>query len=203
MPPRLRLVLVLLLVVFNFVLLGSLLLGDRKDPDETAASESVFSGAMLPAGIRAPDFRLRDEDGAPVTMAGLRGEVVLATFVYSTCDESCGPQLQLIRRALDELGRDIPTLAISADPRTDTAARARRFLLEQRMLGRTRFLLGDADAMSPVYKGFFVQPQTAETEHHARLVLIDRRGFQRVGYTLANTSSAGIAADIRRLQAGS
>lgn len=149
MSPRLRIVLGLLVVAFNIIIIGSLLLGDRKAPDATATTESVFSGAMLPAGIRAPDFQLLDEDGATVTMASLRGEVVLATFVYSTCDESCGPQLQLVRRALDDLGEDIPTLAISTDPRTDTPARARRFLLDQRMLGRARFLLGDADAMAP------------------------------------------------------
>lgn len=196
---RLRLVLYGLCVVVAVMFVALLLL--REDAGVSDSPRSPFSGALLPAGIRAPDFRLTDESGATVTMAGLRGQVVLATFVYSTCDESCGPQLQLVRRSLDELGQDIPTLAISADPRTDTPARARRFLLEQRMLGRSRFLLGDLRRLAPVYDGFFVQPQTDETEHHARLVLIDRRGFQRVGYTLTNARSSGIAADIRRLQA--
>ncbi|MTD47504.1 hypothetical protein GKE82_25200 [Conexibacter sp. W3-3-2] len=199
MSPRLKIVIGFLFLGLNVVLVGSLLVGDRKDPN-AGLTESAFTGSELPPGIRAPNFRLTDENGAEVTMAGLRGEVVLATFVYSTCDESCGPQLQLMRHALDDLGEDIPSIAISADPRTDTPTRARRFLLEQRMLGRTRFLLGDAARLAPVYKGFFIQPQTAETEHHARLVLIDRRGFQRVGYTLTDTSSAGITADIRRLQ---
>ena len=75
-------------------------------------------------------------------MAAYRGRTVVMTFVYSTCEDTCPAQVQSIRGALDRLGRDVPVLAVSVDPRNDTPARARRFLLEQHMTGRVRFVLG-------------------------------------------------------------
>jgi protein SCO1/2 len=172
--------------------------GDRPAPP--AQTGSAFSGALMPAGIKAPSFRLRDQDGRRVDLRQLAGRVALVTFVYSTCTESCGPQLQLIRAGLNELGRDVPVLAVSADPRVDTPRRARRFLLEQHMTGRARFLLGTPQELAPVYRGFFVQAQTDATEHHARIVLLDRTGAQRIGYTLANTEPEQIARDIQTLE---
>jgi protein SCO1/2 len=44
-----------------------------------------FDGALLPAGVRAPAFDLRDQNGRAVTMAQFRGQPVIATFLYSHC----------------------------------------------------------------------------------------------------------------------
>ena len=93
----------------------------------TVGSSSPFAGSLMPTGVRAPNFVLRDQDGEIFDSRRLRGDIALITFVYATCTESCGPQLQLVRGALDDLGRDIPAVAISADPRADTPQRARRF----------------------------------------------------------------------------
>lgn len=164
------------------------------------SSSSPFAGSLMPAGVPAPEFALRDQDGQIFDSRRLRGRVALVTFVYATCTDSCGPQVQLVRGALDDVGRDIPVVAISADPRTDTPQRAKRFLLEQRMTGRMRFVLGSRQALARVYRGFFVQPQSDSGEHHARIVLLDRRGLQRVGYNLANTVAEDIAHDIRVLE---
>ena len=169
-------------------------------PSLASGDRSSFAGAEMPSRVPTPAFTLRDQDGALVDSRRLRGELALVTFVYSSCDETCGPQLQLIRAALDDLGRDIPALAISADPRTDTPKRAQRFLLQQYMSGRMQFLLGTEQELAPVYRGFFVQRQTDSTEHHSRIVLLDRRGFQRVGYNLADTRAKDIADDIRLLE---
>lgn len=187
-----------LLLVVGLVIAVAATGGDEEV--DRAQEGSPFAGALIADGVRAPDFELADQDGRPVRLSDFRGRVVVATFVYSQCTESCGPQVQLIRGALDDLGRDIPALAISADSRSDTPQRARRFLLEQRMTGRARFLLGSARELRPVYEGFFVQPQTDEQEHQARLVLIDQRGFQRVGYTISNATSEQIAHDIEVLE---
>ena len=87
---------------------------------------SAFAGALRPPDARAPDFRLRDQDGKPVAMADYRGRTVVMTFVYSTCKDTCPAQVQSIRGALDRLGRDVPVLAVSVDPRNDTRESAGR-----------------------------------------------------------------------------
>lgn len=192
-------------VVLVVLIGGVLAVAGRSTTDRRAVEDAAtgFVGALLPAGVPAPDFDLRDEAGRKVSLREYRGKPVLVTFVYSTCEESCGPQLQLIRGALDDLGRDIPVLAVSAAPQEDTPAKARRFLVEQRMLGRARFVLGTPAELDRVYRGFFVQPQTDEAEHQTRLVLLDGRGTQRVGYFLENVTPEGIAADVRKLEASS
>ena len=103
---------------------------------------SAFAGALRPPDARAPDFRLRDQDGKPVAMADYRGRTVVMTFVYSTCKDTCPAQVQSIRGALDKLGHDVPVLAVSVDPKQDTRARAKAFLLKQHVTGRVRYVLG-------------------------------------------------------------
>lgn len=192
-------------LVIAAVIGAVLVVANRTTADRRVAVDAStgFVGALLPPGVPAPDFDLRDEAGKGVSLREYRGKTVLVTFVYSTCEESCGPQMQLIRGALDDLGRDIPVLAVSAAPREDTPARARRFLGEQRMLGRARFVLGTQAELGRVYRGFFVQPQTKEADHQTRLVLLDGRGAQRVGYFLENVTPEGIAADVRKLERSS
>ena len=120
---------------------------DRGEPERGPRSPpSAFAGAIRPPGARAPDFRLRDQDGKPVAMADYRGRTVVMTFVYSTCKDTCPAQVQSIRGALDKLGHDVPVLAVSVDPKQDTRARAKAFLLEQHVTGRVRYVLGYAGA---------------------------------------------------------
>lgn len=196
---RLRLVAAVALAMVIAVVLAVRVTAENP-PARPADSRSPFAGSLMPPGVRAPAFSLPDQDGAILDSRQLRGHVTVVTFVYATCTESCGPQLQLVRVAMDKLGRDVPAVAISADPQTDTPKRARRFLLEQRMTGRMRFLLGSSQVLAPVYRGFFVQRQTDTTEHHARIVLLDRQGLQRVGYSAASATPDDIAHDIGVLE---
>jgi protein SCO1/2 len=160
-----------------------------------------FEGARLPGGVRAPDFALTDQDGAPVSMRALRGETVIVTFLYTHCEDSCPPQAQQIKGALNELGRDVPALAIAVDPPNDTEQSARRFLAKARMTGRMDFVLGSRAELAPLWEAYAVQPQSRKAEHQARIVLVDRRGMQRVGYPLEQATPERIAHDLRLLEA--
>ncbi len=167
--------------------------------EERTASPSGFEGAIRPPGARAPDFRLRDQDGKPVAMADYAGRTVVMTFVYSTCEDTCPGQVQSIRGALDRLGRDVPVLAVSVDPRNDTRARARRFLLEQHMTGRARFVLGSERELAPVWRGYGIAPQRGSLDHSAYVVLVDRDGLERIGFPHSQLTPEGLASDLKRL----
>ena len=108
----------------------------------------------MPEGVRAPDFRLRNQDGETVSMRSLRGRPVVVTFLYTTCEDSCPIQAQTVRGALDELGHDVPALAIAVDPPRDTPERAQAFLAKQRATGRIDFVLGSRAELRPVWNGF-------------------------------------------------
>lgn len=159
-----------------------------------------FRGALRPA-IPPQDFRLRDEEGRPVTLAGLRGEVIVLTFLYTTCEDTCPTAVAQIRGALDGLGHDVPSLAISVDPENDTPDSARRFLLKHRVPnGRVRFLLGDRATLEPVWKAYGIAPQKDEFDHSAYVLLIDRRGRQRIGFPVSQLTPEALAHDIAKLE---
>ena len=195
MNPR---IVVALFLVGAFAL-GAIVLAARgRDSDE--GSSNTFEGALMPEGLRAPDFTLRNQDGEPVSMRSLRGRPVVVTFLYTTCQDSCPIQAQTVRGALDQLGHDVPALAIAVDPPRDTPERAQAFLAKQRATGRIDFVLGSRAELRPLWKGFAIRPQSVTEEHQARLTLVDARGFQRVGYPGAEATPERLAHDLRLLE---
>ena len=195
-------VLIALFLVAVFSLGAVVLAAPDDDGDDGVATASDrFEGAIMPRGLRAPDFSLRDQDGERVSMRDLRGEPVIVTFLYTNCEDTCPVQAQTIRGALDLLGEEVPALAVAVDPPRDTPESARAFLSEQRVLGRIDFVLGTRAELRPLWKGFFVRPQSVTQEHQARFTLVDKRGFQRVGYPGYEATPERLAHDLCLLAA--
>ena len=202
---RARLALALGLAFMMVALTAVVLARSRQGDDSTPVADanlqtSGYAGSQLPDGFRVPDFSLSDQEGKTVSKQDLRGKPSLLTFTYSNCEESCPTQVQVIKGAMDELGREVPAFAISVDPAGDTRMSATRFLAKQRVLGRVDFLLGSRRQLAPVWKGFGIQPQTKNQDHHARIVLADGNGFQRVGYSASDVTPKQLAADYKRLE---
>lgn len=170
--------------------------------EESKGDPDRFEGASLPAGLRAPDFSLRDQEGRTVTMRSLRGKPVIVAFLYSTCEDTCPVQAQQIKGALNELGQDYPALAVSVDPANDTTRNAKAFNSEQRMTGRLTWVLGDRAELAPVWKAYGATGQREDIEHNARFVLVDPKGIQRVGYPLDKVTPERVAHDLKLLASG-
>jgi protein SCO1/2 len=164
------------------------------------APASAFQGALLPPGVRAPDFALRDQSGKRATMKEYRGRVVVVTFLYSHCKTECPVEAQQIKGALDDVGHDVPVLAVSVDPPGDTPKSVNAFNRKMGMTGRLRWLLGGENQLRRLWKGFAILPQTPQQEHMARIVLIDRNGLQRIGFPASQTTPERLAHDIRLLE---
>jgi protein SCO1/2 len=146
-----------------------------------------------------PDFALTNQDGERVTAASLRGRPVVFAFVYSTCEDVCPAQVQTIRGALDDLGRDVRVVGVSVDPANDTPGRARTFLLEQSMTGRMDFLLGSREELEPLWDAFGIAPQRDGRDHSAYTVLVDGEGRQRIGFPVSELTPRRLAHDLARL----
>ena len=199
MNPRVALALGL---VGAFALGAIVVAAASRDEGEAPSGDAPrsFEGTTLPPRLRAPDFALRNQDGERVSMRALRGRAAIVTFLYTTCEDSCPGQAQQIKGGLDELGHDVPALAISVDPPGDSPARARRFLFDAGMTGRMDFVLGSRAQLEPLWRAYAIQPQSDDAEHQARIVLIDREGFQRVGYPLEQATPERIAHDLALLE---
>jgi protein SCO1/2 len=197
-PARVRLTLLVATTCLFAALGAAVVLGGGGG----GAAAGAFAGALRPPSARAVDFRLHDQAGRLATMRAYRGRTVIVTFLYSTCEDTCPLTAQQIRGALDVLGRAVPVLAISVDPAGDTPARVRRFLREQRMERRMRYLIGTSAQLAPVWRAYGIQPQSVESEHTASTVVVDGAGRQRLGYLTAQLTPEGLADDLRRLGAG-
>ncbi|HEY1357810.1 MAG TPA: SCO family protein [Thermoleophilaceae bacterium] len=197
MNPR---VLIALVLVAVFALGAAVLAaqGGSDSAGETASSK--FEGALMPKGVKAPAFDLKDEYGKPISMSSFRGKPVVVSFLYTHCQNTCPAQAQTIRGALDDLGHDVPAIAISVDPPNDTDDSAQAFLSKQHALGRLHFVLGTRAQLSPLWKRFGIQPQTKNQEHLARVTLVDKRGYQRIGYPGAQATPERLAHDLKLLE---
>ncbi len=197
MPARLRLALFVTATLALVAALGVTLFGRPAARDGGVA----FAGSVRPE-IPPQNFRLRDQDGKAVSLRQFRGRVVVLTFMYTTCRDTCPLTATQIRGALDDLDHDVPALAVSVDPVNDTPALAKKFLF-QRGLGhdRMRFLLGSRRQLQPIWKAYGIQPQGKGFEHNAYVLLVDRHGRQRIGFPVQQLVPEDLAHDIRRLQA--
>ncbi|HEV2820590.1 MAG TPA: SCO family protein [Solirubrobacteraceae bacterium] len=200
-----RLVVAVALVTACSVFAAGIALAPRASDGAGSAGQTRVAGALRPPGIPPADFALRDQDGQRVNAADLRGQVTVVTFLYTTCEDSCPLVAQQIRGALDLLGHDVPVLAVSVDPETDTQRRARAFLLDQRLSGRMHFLLGSREELRPVWKMFGIQPRTVredgpDSDHSVSVVLLDREGVQRIGYPINGLTPDALANDIALLE---
>jgi protein SCO1/2 len=175
--------------------------GNTGTAEVATSPASPFEGAVLPPGVRAPNFALRDENGKRVTMKEYRGRVVVVTFLYSRCRTECPVQAQQIKGALDDIGKPVPVLSVSVDPPGDTPTSVKHFNAKMGVSGRLRWVLGSEGQLSRLWKGFAIVPQTPQQEHMARIVLIDRNGMQRIGFPASQTTPERLAHDIRALQA--
>ena len=195
MPSRLLLALTTLCVIAAAGVFG-VWLATRGDD---APAATGWEGAIRPPGAELPDFSLRNQDGEPVTASALRGGPAVVTFIYSTCEDTCPGQVQSIRGALDDLGHDVPVIAVSVDPANDTARTARAFLLEQSMTGRMEFLLGSREELEPLWDAFGIAPQRDGRDHSAYTVLVDGEGRQRIGFPVSELTPRRLAHDLARL----
>ena len=181
---------------------GAAAVVEEIDSSGAIAPASPFEGATRPE-VPPTDFALRDQEGEVVQLSKLRGTVVVLTPLYTHCEETCPLTAQQIRGSLDLLSGDlrdgVRALALSVDPANDTPDAARRFLVERRVSGYLDFLLGSRGDLQPVWRDFGFAPQTKEREHNSHVVLIDKRGRQRVGFPVDHLTPEALAHDIEVL----
>jgi protein SCO1/2 len=60
-------------------------------------------------------------------------------------------------------------------------------------------VLGSRAQLKPLWKGFFIRPQSVSEEHQARFTLVDKRGFQRIGFPGDRATPEALAHDLRLL----
>ena len=166
-------------------------------------THSAFDGPTMPANLRAHDFALTDQYGRRISLAADRGKVVVLTFIHSLCHDTCPFMVEQIKGALNDLpdnGRNIPTIGVSVAQAEDTVKNRRAFLAKHEMTGRMAFVNGPLPTMRRIWHEYAIQPVTPKIDHSTFVLLIDKRGYERVGFAADQLTPEGLAHDIRVLE---
>jgi protein SCO1/2 len=126
----------------------------RRDP--------VPAVRFVPPREEPASFRLRDQDGRWASPRDARGQVLVLTFLYSTCRDLCPRQAAEIRDAVLRVGNGVQVYGVSVDPVGDTPERARSFLRRFHLYGGpVRFLVGSRRELRPVWSTYGIVPIAA------------------------------------------
>jgi protein SCO1/2 len=131
----------------------------------------------------APDFALRGSDGAELTLARLRGKVVLMSFGFTHCAAVCPVTLATLAEAKKALGPSadaVQVIFVTVDPARDDAARMKAYVaaFDPGFIGAT----GSADALAAMRRAYGVTARKTPTsdgyvmDHSSSIYLIDRSG---------------------------
>ena len=152
----------------------------------TNANQSELQGTDL-GSVAAPDFRLKDQSGKPISLSGFKGKPVVLTFLYTHCPDVCPLTANKLHTAMQSLGKNagsVTVLAVSMDPKGDTAAAAQNFDSVHKLGNYFHFLIGTHDQLAPVWASYSVDAQAATSagvvSHSSAIYVIDKQGRERV-----------------------
>src|SRR5437867_5893585 len=179
-------------------------------PSPAASPGGRLTTAPSLAVIRpAPDFALPDVAGADVKLSGLRGSIVLLSFIYTSCTAACPlltQRMAVLQTRLTEAGlfpAQVNFVSVTVDPDRDSPAVLARYA--QAFTANPpgwRMLRSDRDRLGPVlasYDEWTRRLPNGDIDHPARLHLIDRAGRVREIYSLGLFDEKQALLDIRAL----
>jgi protein SCO1/2 len=183
-------------------------------------------GTVLDPPVPAGDFRLRDQEGRMVSLSGFRGRVVVLTFLYTRCPDTCpliAERFGSTVRQLGEARRQAAFIAVSVDPAGDTPDAVKAFLAHHGADRALIYLTGSPAQLQRVWTQYHIRTeietigQAARTPngraattatlpasfigHTAKVYVIDPQGAVRV-YLPAVFRSEDLARAVRLLSSG-
>ena len=178
---------VLTLVTLALVVPASVML---VQPSPDAAYEAASWTQPLPKIAPAPGFTLTSQDGAPISLANLRGKVVAVTFIFTRCTATCPVLTPMMSLVQDRLGRDfgskIAFASITVDPEHDTPEMLKLYAqMYGADLGGWSFLTGPPPVIADLtrrYGVYAAKDAKGEVEHSFLTSIVDQRGILRVQY---------------------
>jgi cytochrome oxidase Cu insertion factor (SCO1/SenC/PrrC family) len=148
----------------------------------------AIAGDSAAMNLPAPGFQLTDQSGQPVSLASLRGKVVLMTFLDPVCTSDCpiiGAEMKQAGVLLGRQDADVELVAIVANPTYRSAAFTQAFDREEGLntVPNWRYLTGSLSQLSQVWRQYGITvenlPAGAMSAHNDLAVVIDRTGHIR------------------------
>ena len=129
-------------------------------PLSVGAPGPGFQGQVLDPPRPALDFTLTDQSNRPVQLASLHGQVVVLTFLYTTCVDVCPLVAAKLHEVTDLLGSrrsEVAIVAVTVDPERDTPAAMTEFSRRWGMLDRWVFLTGTERQLETIWQYYWAR----------------------------------------------
>ena len=145
----------------------------------------AIAGDSTTLDLPAPGFTLTDQNSQPVSLASLRGKVVLMTFLDPVCTSDCPIIAQEFKQAGQMLGaqdKNVELVAIVANPDYRSTAFTQAFDRQEGLatVPNWRYLTGSLSQLSAVWRQYGVTvenlPAGAMSAHNDLAVVIDPAG---------------------------
>jgi cytochrome oxidase Cu insertion factor (SCO1/SenC/PrrC family) len=153
-------------------------------------------------GQPAPDFRLRNQFGQPMSLSQFRGKVVMLAFEDSECTTVCPLTTQSMLQAkqlLGPAGSQVQLLGVDANPDAISTADVLSYSRTHGLVNQWNFLTGSLPELKATWTKYHiaVQIEQGQIDHTPALFLIDQQGRERKLYlTQMAYSSVGQSAQV-------
>jgi cytochrome oxidase Cu insertion factor (SCO1/SenC/PrrC family) len=173
------------------------------NPANAAAMENpnLDLGSSL-GGKAAPDFKLVNQFGQPMSLSQFRGRVVLLGFEDSECTTVCPLTTQsmvLAKELLGKAGDSVQLLGVDANPDAIDVSNVMAYSRVHGMINQWDFLTGSLPQLKSVWKSYdiAVQVESDQIDHTPALYVIDQQGtLQKVYLTQMAYSSVTQSAQV-------
>jgi cytochrome oxidase Cu insertion factor (SCO1/SenC/PrrC family) len=141
-----------------------------------------------PLGNRAaPDFRLTNQFGQPMSLSQFRGKIVVLAFVDSQCTTVCPlttVSMLEARQLLGANGSHVQLLGIDANPAAESVGDVLAYSRVHQMVNQWDFLTGTDSQLKAVWKayGIYVQIEHGQVDHTPALYVISQQGREEKIY---------------------
>jgi cytochrome oxidase Cu insertion factor (SCO1/SenC/PrrC family) len=152
--------------------------------------------------LPAPDFRLTNQFGQPMSLSQFSGKVVMLSFEDSECTTVCPLTTQSMLEAkqlLGAAGEKVQLLGVDANPDATSVADVLAYSRVHGMVNQWDFLTGSLPQLKSVWRAYniAVQIEQGQIDHTPALFVIDQQGRERKLYlTQMAYSSVGQSAQV-------
>ena len=148
----------------------------------------AIAGNSAALDVPAPGFQLTDQNGQSVSLASLRGKVVLMTFLDPVCTTDCpiiGAEFKEAGVLLGTADKDVELVAVVANPTYRSVAFTKAFDREEGLntVPNWLYLTGSLGQLGQVWRQYGITvenlPAGSMSAHNDLALVIDRSGHIR------------------------
>jgi cytochrome oxidase Cu insertion factor (SCO1/SenC/PrrC family) len=158
----------------------------------------------------APDIKLVNQFGQPMSLSQFRGRVVVLSFEDSECTTVCPLTTQsmvLAKELLGKAGSSVQLLGVDANPDATAVSDVMSYSRVHGMINQWDFLTGSLAQLKSVWTSYdiAVQIEAGQIDHTPALYVIDQQGrmqklyLTQMAYSSVTQSAQVIATEVAAL----